>query len=49
MNDDQDRQILDDIEFLNMLSNPDYIEFLVYHEYPYQESFQYYLKYLEYI
>ncbi len=42
-------RIEEDIEFLNMLSNPFYIEFLIENEYLEDENFLAYLKYLDYL
>lgn len=42
-------KIKDDIEFLNILSNPEYIQFLIHHKYPWDKDFLKYLKSLSYI
>ncbi len=42
-------RVEEDLEFLQMLSSPDYIEFLITNKFFEDENFLYYLKYLDYI
>ena len=42
-------RVEEDIEFVNMLSNPFYIDFLIKHNYFEEETFLYYLKHLDYL
>ena len=41
--------VQEDMEFIQLLSNPKYIEFLIAHKFFENQNFIYYLKYLDYI
>jgi hypothetical protein len=42
-------RVEEDLEFLQMLSSPDYVEFLIDNKFFEDENFVYYLKHLDYI
>ena len=48
-NDKLIERVEEDMEFIQLLSNPEYIQFLIENKYFDDENFLYYLKYLEYI
>jgi mediator of RNA polymerase II transcription subunit 31 len=43
------REVQEDLEFLQLLSNPHYVEFLISHKFFENEAFVNYLRYLSYI